>query len=715
MTIDPYSICPGGTGKKVKFCCSDLVADLDKIERMLEGDQRIACLDHITKLEAKCPQRACLMAVRSLLEISLDKPEEATATIAAFLAKYPDNPVALARSAVLKSRQGEPREAIVSLLRATEVSGEEIGTNIYQAITAVAINLEAMGYVISARALLLWQFRISRGEDQQPALALYQLQSDQRLPLLLREEPDLEPPPEGAPWKFEFDVAYKSAVQGRWSIAAEKFAALVPLAGQSPALWRNLSLLRGWLGDYPGMVEALRKLSTLEAQPDDAIEAEALAQLIDENSTTDAVEIVEVAYAVANQADVEERFSADRQMERTPFDPRAWESDEVDEAPSPPPRALFLLLDRPIAATAAGLTHDQASGVSATVLLFGRQTDRPERLVVQTERDTLPQVDSLLKRIAGDALGERTSDPEKVVDRIPAIAHALRMDWRLPRDATPEQRAALAAAGRRDSILNRLPKLRLNRLGGQTLEQAATLPAGRIRASALILNLELPLVRDRDVELYNDLRRQLGLPVPGPIDPVSLVGDARLPAARLHRMQAERLSDKLLIEFYRRARVLGIARAIGKMAAELVRRPGLAEQIDFAEPHGLLANLSETLDDALVHVDQARAITQKARQSSARWDLEELSLRIRFLDLQGAARLFEHLRKEHIGEEGVAETLGQILVSNGLVDPSGRLLLPAVAEASPIVVPGAAAMGRILTPDSQPATAERKPVLWTPN
>jgi hypothetical protein len=336
-------------------------------------------------------------------------------------------------------------------------------------------------------------------------------------------------------------------------------------------------------------------------------------------------------------------------------------------------------------------------------------------LVVQTERDTLPQVDSLLKRIAGDALGERTSDPEKVVDRIPAIAHALRMDWRLPRDATPEQRAALAAAGRRDSILNRLPKLRLNRLGGQTLEQAATLPAGRIRASALILNLELPLVRDRDVELYNDLRRQLGLPVPGPIDPVSLVGDARLPAARLHRMQAERLSDKLLIEFYRRARVLGIARAIGKMAAELVRRPGLAEQIDFAEPHGLLANLSETLDDALVHVDQARAITQKARQSSARWDLEELSLRIRFLDLQGAARLFEHLRKEHIGEEGVAETLGQILVSNGLVDPSGRRLLPAVAEASPIVVPGAAAMGRILTPDSQPATAERKPVLWTPN
>jgi hypothetical protein len=714
MTIDPYSTCPGGTGKKVKFCCSDLVADLDKIERMLEGDQRIACLDYISKLEAKCPQRACLMAVRSLLEISLDKQEEAGATITAFLAKYPDNPVALARSAVLKCRQGEPREAIVSLLRAIEVSGEEIGTNIYQAITAVAISLEALGYVIPARALLLWQFRLSRGEDQQAALALFQLQGDPRLPLLLRDEPDLEPAPAGAPWKFEFDVAYKSADQGRWNVAAEKFAALIPLAGQSPALWRNLALLRGWLADYPGMVEALRKLATLDAPADDAIEAEALAQLVDQNSATDGVEIIEVEYAVANQADIEERFAADRQMERTPFDPRSWESDEDDETPSPPPRALFLLLDRPIAPTAVGLTHDQASRVSGTVLLFGRQTDRAERMVVQIERDSLPQTEALLKRIAGDALGERTSEPEKVVDRLPAIAHALRVDWRLPRDATPPQRAALMTAGRRDGMLNRLPKLRLNRLGGQTLELAATDPAGRIRASAMILSLDLAIPRDRDAEIYDDLRRQLGLPVPGPIDPASFTDNARVPAARLHRLQADRLSDKSLIELYRRARVVAFARATGKLAAELVRRPALAEQIDFAEPHGLLANLSETLDDALAHVDQGRAITQKARQSSAQWDLEELSLRIRFLDLQGAARVFDHLRKEHLGEEGVAEAVGQILVANGLVDPSGRLLLPPVAETSPILVPGGATASRILTPDSQPAT-ERKSALWTPN
>ena len=49
MTIDPYAICPGGTGKKIKFCCSDLVSELDKVQRMVEGDQRVACLDYIAK------------------------------------------------------------------------------------------------------------------------------------------------------------------------------------------------------------------------------------------------------------------------------------------------------------------------------------------------------------------------------------------------------------------------------------------------------------------------------------------------------------------------------------------------------------------------------------------------------------------------------------------------------------------------------------------
>ena len=55
MPIDAHSTCPGGTGKKIKFCCTDLLTELQKIERMLEGGQFQACLGHINRLEEKRP------------------------------------------------------------------------------------------------------------------------------------------------------------------------------------------------------------------------------------------------------------------------------------------------------------------------------------------------------------------------------------------------------------------------------------------------------------------------------------------------------------------------------------------------------------------------------------------------------------------------------------------------------------------------------------
>ena len=62
--MDPYSPCPGGTGKKIKFCCSDLVHEPDKLQRMVDGDQRVAALEYVTKLDEKQPGRACLLSTR---------------------------------------------------------------------------------------------------------------------------------------------------------------------------------------------------------------------------------------------------------------------------------------------------------------------------------------------------------------------------------------------------------------------------------------------------------------------------------------------------------------------------------------------------------------------------------------------------------------------------------------------------------------------------
>ena len=45
MDLDTNQLCPGGTGKKIRFCCKDLVRELDKIVRLMEGGQRRAALE----------------------------------------------------------------------------------------------------------------------------------------------------------------------------------------------------------------------------------------------------------------------------------------------------------------------------------------------------------------------------------------------------------------------------------------------------------------------------------------------------------------------------------------------------------------------------------------------------------------------------------------------------------------------------------------------
>ena len=251
MTIDPYSPCPGGTGKKIKFCCSDLVHELDKLQRMIDGDQRVAGLDYVTKLDAKYPGRACLLSARATLEAMLGNREQSEATLATFREKHPENPIALAELAVLQATGEKPTDAIGSLQRALELCGNELPQPLYDAFEAVAKSLAEAGHVVPALSLLWFQVNLSRGEDKQVLQLWASLDGDPGVPLLLKNQFELVPAPAGAPWRYEFDIALQRAMQGQWQIAADKFSALAPIAGQSPELWRNLATSADLLPTMP--------------------------------------------------------------------------------------------------------------------------------------------------------------------------------------------------------------------------------------------------------------------------------------------------------------------------------------------------------------------------------------------------------------------------------------------------------------------------------
>jgi hypothetical protein len=722
MTIDPYSPCPGGTGKKIKFCCSDLVHELDKLQRMIDGDQRVAGLDYVTKLDAKYPGRACLLSARATLEAMLGNREQSAATLATFREKHPENPIALAELAVLQATGEKPTDALPSLQRALELSGDEIPQPLYEAFEAVAKSLAEAGHVVPALSLLWFQVNLSRGEDKQVLQLWASLDGDPGVPLLLKNHFELVPAPAGAPWRYEFDVALQRAMHGQWQIAADKFATLAPIAGQSPELWRNLAHLRGFVADYAGASEALRKFAALDVPIDDAVEAEATAlqydALLHMHSTEEPApspgDQLLVTFAVANQASLEERFASSRQLDRIPIDPRMWsETTGPQGADQPPPRSGYSLLDRPLPA-ADGLSRERIPFVLGTALLFGRQTDRAERLDVILNRSDLAAAQANLSRIGGDALGGVIE--EKVVAHGPAREGGLSWQWRYPDELAIERRTELAQAERRHRLLEVWPETPLSDLDGQTPRQAAANPSLRRRVLALIFSMDVADASDSSAKVFNELRQQLGLPIPESIDPKT-VDLGKLPRVRLGRLQVEKLSDDELIRCYRRASFPPQSRALGSLAAEIVRRTSFNGRPEVAEAYGVLAANSPDTKAALMFVEQGRAAAQRAKQSTAMWDIEELQLRLQRGEGDQASRLLQHIQREHAREPGVSEALFRLLYEAGVIDQQGRPIAAPQPQASPILVPGAAAPGKILVPGGESAASagqSSKPVIWTP-
>jgi hypothetical protein len=706
MPIDPYTPCPGGTGKKIKFCCSDLVGELDKIQRMLEGEQRAACLEHIESLEPKYPQRACLLSIKAMLEAQLGQDTKAEATLATFIEKYPENPVALSERATLLAGTEGATAAVPLLQDALEKCAEQIPPAVYDAIGLIAQTLIADNQIIAARAHLMLQLGMGVTKDQRPLQLLMRVNNSPSVPLLAKQDMPLLGAPDDALWKSSFNTAMEPAMRGAWRQAANKLTELAAKVGDWPAIWHNIAVLRSWLADTPGAVAALRKYAAQPIPLDDAVEAEALAQSLDPDAV-DEVDVLSLIYEVRDIETLQSRLAAHGRALRMPVDlARMGSADE------PPPKGAFWLLDRTAPASGKEIASAEIPRVVGHVFLFGKQTDRPARLEMVAYRPELDQAKAAVGEICGDAVGSITA--EEVTTQASAVQHALSWNWRLPDDTPPEKRLALMSDQRQEILLNRWPEMPQKIFGGQSASKVASDPGERIKLLAAILLLELATDQVASDFDFNLLRKKLGLPAQEPIDPKG-VSLTELPLVRMGRVDVKKLSDEELVDLYRHADHYRHVAALRVLAHEVVERPGLGKQVEKAEVYGVLAQIEPDTAKAIEYLDKARKAAEGTKASTAPWDLAELALRIARGEVAEADRLLHHVRDEHIREPGVAQALFQILAEAGIVGPDGKPTVPREREAPGIVVPGAGAAepGKIWTPGGDQPSG-KKSALWTP-
>jgi hypothetical protein len=722
MSLDAYSLCPGGTGKKIKFCCGEFLPELQKIDRMIDGEQYLACLQHIDQLMGRSENqdRPCLLAAKCMLQRITGQREAARNTAASFLVKHPMNQIALVEMAILAA-EAKPRVSLELLMRALRVAAGSIESRTYQAMGLVGGCLLRAGFPVAARALFQLQCQIAE-DDERAQMVLAELSRAADIPLLLRDEAPAATCPKDVPWSDRFDKAMEPFGAGDWQTAVERLAALAGEVPDSAAVWCNLAILRGWLADNAGAAEAWRRYAALRSREEDgledAVEAEARAMLLSPDPLGDRIEMLRIVWTVKDVERAQEGLLSSPRWMSVPFDPAQFSDGE-----NPPPKGAYLLLNRPMPASAEGLSMQTMPCLLGHALLFGRQTDREARLeVVDATADEFSVISEMVREAAGTAV--EGSARQETAGRWSATQKMLRPAWQPPRDTSPDQIRSLMTEHTHDAILNRWPELKLGVLNGRSakeeaeaLRKADSVPDADSRRSRLLAAiLVLEGWADRlpgDVD-FNELRAKLGLPTLAAID-LTKTSIEQVPAGRLGRASVEGLSDDDLTSAYYHATAFALRDASRKFAAAIVERPSLAKSDERIHAYTTLARTEEDISRALEHVAAGRQASDEKKTSHATWDLMELSFHFAHQNSAEAIRMIEHVQRRHINEPGVGETLTRLLVGVGLLNPDGTPAylgpggeqpgMPAEAPAEP---------GGLWTPESAaPSGGGGK--LWTPD
>ncbi|TWT32820.1 tetratricopeptide repeat protein [Blastopirellula retiformator] len=716
MSIDPYSNSPCGTDKKIKFYCAEMIPDLEKIERMVAGDQRVAALEVAQKLLERYPDHSVPLFYVAVLQMQVGTEEKIVEALAAFLSKHPDNPAAHALNASYLAAGGQASEAVEELQTALELSPQQLHFTVYEAMGAVGQALLMDSKIPAARAHLMLQSSIAPEDDDMAMQLLMRINSSRELPSLLKTDPTLAECPSDFPKKEEFEAALVEAGGGRWRKAVSLFEQLKSAAPRNAALLENLAVLSSTLGRNEAAIGYLHSYAAAAERGDfeAAVEAEALAQLLSEDPGPQ-YDMVNVPLAVADLEALLEKLRVDDRANLLPID-----LSQLADGDNPPPKIAYWLLDRTVPESAEGLTVENAPNVLGEMLVFGKETDRDARLELSTiKNDKFDEAIATVRDICGDMVG--AAGEEKKLGEIPMAESSLTWSWRLPDSISAAQKQALTNERRRQALLESWTAQPQPALDGKTAQEAAGDTSMRVKLAAAVLVLEKAGQAQQWKFDFNELRQKLQLPTLDRLDGTQVDIDS-LPSIRLSRVDPATLDDAVLVKVYGRSVISAERGAIRVFAEALLARESLAGQIDKGELYGQLARNCGDSDRAIEYLQQAQVAAVSEGKSPGMWKLAELGLRLERRDAVESQALLNDLTRNHMQEPEVARPLMQLLYQFGIIGADGRPtnMPPGGAPApGPAAAPPAGGGGGLWTPDNPsagpaPAGEEPKSKLWMP-
>ena len=752
MPIDPYSPCPGGTGKKIKFCCSELMGDLEQLDRLTEGQQYAAALSEVEKLAQRHPGRACLMAHRTRLQLATKQFPAAAAASAEFLKACPDNPVALGLAAVTEAIAGRMQEAMAlfdqardqALHQAREAGAGEVPHDLVRTAQTLVQAAAQTGHPGCAQGIVEWLIDKSLGTAEERQV-LASIVGSGGVPPALRTKMSFEPAPAESPYRFEFETALKAAAEWRLGKALSTFRSLKPVAGESPQLFTNIAILCEMLGRPYEASEAWLAVARLRAgTPDDAVEATGRAIAMETEANPDRSPVVTITSIIAplptSSGDaagggielLEDKLRHDGRFDVSTFDRSAW----VSRGAAPPHSVWRVFAPAtsvaPVSAPQSG--GDQPDRLLASLMIFGRQTDREPEAVLQGFEPDVAEAKSIVEHVLGCTFAPPLDTGR---GRLPTTSPTVWLQNTQFR-VKPAELAKEPAAADGPSMVDRLlarqrhavwdrflavwPDTPLPELLGKTPRQAAA-EAGKEparRVEAMITEGEAASRQPEASAAWTAVRGKLGLPAPALVHSAQPLEE--VPPMRWHRVVLDGLPLDQLRMLFLTSLDAGFDLAAARAAQAIVARPDASPE-DRWEAYGLLEDRAETSLEKLAIIDKLRELAKTLNANDGMLDVAELRVRLSRADEAGIMRLLNHLQREHARDQKVIAALAEVLGEAGVdlaalaAQSAAAGQIPGGGAGLPIGggQPPAADSGRIWTPGGdQGGGAGEKKSLWTP-
>ncbi|MCA9042009.1 MAG: hypothetical protein KDA65_16770 [Planctomycetaceae bacterium] len=636
MSLDPYQLCPCGSGKKLKFCCTALTDIMEKVQAAQEkGNVRQAQQLIAKQYDPENPVAWACIAHASML-IEQGNIEEARGVLQTLLKQNSEHPAGIglyAMTAALSGKFQESKSVIYNVFQSGSGLLPDLASEVASAVSAHFARQQSW---MAARAYLVLAMRLAPKEAKQDCFyELMSFDANYTIPYPFRSGQPLASFSGDEDDRKEDRKAHKLADLGCYAPAARIYTKLIEKHPEESLLYQNAGLCHAWDGDEAQAAHYLHKAADLTNDVGRAVELETLSQLLAWNCVEESVVPESAHYNVSSISRLLTILSDAECTQRIGQQQRS----QIEEWAE----AGFEILDRPVLSSDfENVQPDDVPIVLGEVFILKETPDATEekRVILSADsHDRLEETIKIVKDILGDTLSLEDESRDEALDElakppgIPKEHQTYYWRWSFPPKFPPKLRMETFLKKWEGQVYDQWLKTSQSVLDNQAPDQLEA-NSPRKYAAAYVLDAlsgqrQLPLDLSR-------LLTELKLEPLTQLKPDSEQPLSSLTAMQFNRLDFSDLSDDEMLNIMNRALLTHYGPMLEAILTDLLEnRPGCAGKFDRFRAYRTLSQVAlfyNNEEAALQWVEKALKEAGELENSFEpifEWKLRKLTILLR--------------------------------------------------------------------------------------